>query len=229
MAGRAPRSPRDLARFIDHTLLRPDATRAELTRLCQEAREHGFAAVCVRSGEVALCAALLEGTAVRTVSVVDFPGGLAASELKAAEARKAISDGAAEIDMVIHVPRLKARDHRYVLSDISLVVEAAGSRTVKVILETALLTRDEKIIGCALSKAGGAAFVKTSTGFGPGGATPDDVALMRSVVGDDVGVKASGGIRSAADAWKMIDAGATRIGASASVAIVTSAAGSEGP
>lgn len=227
MGGVAQASPRDLARFIDHTLLRPEATRDELARLCQEAREHGFATVCVRSANVALCARLLEGSPVKVTSVVDFPGGVAPSEAKAAETREAIRAGAAEIDMVEHVPRLKARDYAYLLADIRAVVDAARPRTVKVILETGALTRDEKVIACALAKAGGAAFVKTSTGFGPGGATAEDVALMRSIVGEEMGVKASGGIRTAADALRMIAAGATRIGASASVAIVGGATAAE--
>jgi deoxyribose-phosphate aldolase len=223
MAGAAPASPRDLARLIDHTLLRTDATRDDLTRLCGEAREHGFATVCVRSEHVKFCARLLEGRAVKPICVVDFPAGLSATEAKVAETLRAVDDGAAEIDMVLHVPRLKARDHRYVLADIRSVVDATRSHPLKVILETGALTHDEKVIACALAKAAGAAFVKTSTGFGPGGATVEDVALMRSIVGDDMGVKASGGIRTAGDALRMIAAGATRLGTSASVAIVTAA------
>jgi len=176
--------------------------------------------VCVASHNVALCARLLEGSHTRPISVVGFPSGTETTEAKVAEARDAISAGAAEIDMVIHVGRLKAKDYVYVERDIRAVVEATTPRPVKVILETGALDRDEKVIGCALAKAAGAAFVKTSTGFGPGGATAEDVALMRKVVGEDFGVKASGGVRTAADARKMLEAGANRLGASASVAIV---------
>jgi len=217
----AIRTSRDLAAYIDHTLLKPGATHEELVRLCDEARTYGFATVCVASQNVPLCARLLEGSGVRPIAVVGFPSGTEATEAKAAEARQAIGAGAAEIDMVIHVGRLKARDYAYVERDIRAVVEAAAARPVKVILETGALDRDEKVIGCALAKAAGAAFVKTSTGFGPGGATVEDVALMRQVVGEDFGVKASGGIRTAADARRMLEAGANRLGASASVVIVS--------
>ncbi|TMA07774.1 MAG: deoxyribose-phosphate aldolase [Deltaproteobacteria bacterium] len=217
----AIRSNRDLAPYIDHTLLKPGVTREELVKLCDEARTYGFATVCVASHNVALCARLLEGSHTRPISVVGFPSGTETTEAKVAEARDAISAGAAEIDMVIHVGRLKAKDYVYVERDIRAVVEATTPRPVKVILETGALSRDEKAIGAALAKAAGAAFVKTSTGFGPGGATVEDVALLRNVVGPEMGVKASGGIRTAADARRMIGAGATRIGASASVAIVT--------
>jgi deoxyribose-phosphate aldolase len=214
----------DLARYIDHTLLKPSATREELVKLCDEARRYGFATVCVNPSNVALCARLLEGCGTRPIAAVGFPRGAATTAAKVSETLEAIRAGAAEIDMVIHIDRLKARDYAYVDRDIREVVEAARPRPVKVILETGALTRDEKVIGCALAKAAGAAFVKTSTGFGPGGATAEDVALMRQVVGDDVGVKASGGIRTTADAKKMIEAGANRLGASSSVAIVTGTA-----
>jgi len=214
----------DLARYIDHTLLEPSATREDLIKLCDEARRYGFATVCVNPANVALCARLLQGCGTRPIAAVGFPSGTGTTAAKVSETREAIRAGAAEIDMVIHVGRLKARDYAYVDRDIREVVEAARPRPVKVILETGALTRDEKVIGCALAKAAGAAFVKTSTGFGPGGATAEDVALMRQVVGDDVGVKASGGIRTTADAEKMIEAGANRLGASASVAIVTGTA-----
>ena len=212
--------PAPLASMIDHTLLKPGATHEDLVELCDEARRFGFATVCVSSGNVALCARLLEGCGVRPIAVVGFPSGTAATADKVRETREAISAGAAEIDMVLHVGRLKAKDYGYVESDIREVVQAARPRAVKVILETGALTRDEKVIACALAKAAGAAFVKTSTGFGPGGATAEDVALMRQIVGDDVGVKASGGVRTAADARRMVEAGANRLGASASVAIV---------
>jgi deoxyribose-phosphate aldolase len=214
------RTSRDLAPFIDHTLLKPDATRADLVKLCAEAREWGFATVCVNSGNVPLAARLLEGCATRPIAVVGFPLGVGTSSAKAFEAREAVRNGAAEIDMVINQGALKGKDYACVERDIRAVVEAARPAPVKVILETGGLTRDEKVIGCALSKAAGAAFVKTSTGFGPGGATVEDIALMREIVGEDVGVKASGGVRTTADAHRMIAAGASRIGASASVAIV---------
>jgi deoxyribose-phosphate aldolase len=189
----AIRTSRDLAPYIDHTLLKPDATRDELVKLCDEARKYGFATVCVNSGNVALASRLLHGCSTKPIAVVGFPLGAGTTSAKTFEAREAIR----------------------------AVVQAARPRPVKVILETGALTRDEKVIACALSKAAGAAFVKTSTGFGPGGATAEDIALMRAVVGDDVGVKASGGVRTTADARKMVEAGANRLGASASVAIVT--------
>ena len=216
----AIRSNRELAPYIDHTLLKPGATREELEKLCDEARTYGFATVCVASHNVALCARLVQGSRTRPISVVGFPSGTETTEAKVAEAGEAITAGAAEIGMVIHVGRLKAKDYAYVERDIRAVVGATRPCLVKVILETGALDRDEKVIGCALAKAAGAAFVKTSTGFGPGGATAEDVALMRQVVGEDFGVKASGGVRTAADARKMLEAGANRLGASASVAIV---------
>ena len=217
----AIRTSRDLAPYIDHTLLKADATRDELVKLCDEARKYGFATVCVNTSNVALAARLLQGCSTRAIAVVGFPLGAGTTSAKTFEAREAIRAGAAEIDMVINIGQLKARNYAYVECDIREVVQAAKPRPVKVILETGALTRDEKIIACALSKAAGAAFVKTSTGFGPGGATAEDIALMRAVVGDDVGVKASGGVRTTADAQKMVAAGANRLGASASVAIVT--------
>jgi len=213
-----------LASMIDHTLLKPGATREELTQLCEEARRYGFATVCISPANVAFCARLLEGSGTKPISVAGFPSGTTPTAAKVAEAREAITAGAAEIDMVLHVGRLKAKDYAYVESDIREVVQAARPRPVKVILETGALERDEKVIACALAKAAGAAFVKTSTGFGPGGATVEDVALLRRIVGDQMGVKASGGVRTAADARRLIAAGANRLGASASVAIVTGAA-----
>ncbi len=215
------RSNADLAPYIDHTLLKPEATREDIVRVAREAVEHGFATVCVNSSHVATVADILAGSKSVPIAVVGFPLGVALSSAKAFEAREAIRLGAREIDMVIHVGALKARDYALVLEDITRVVEASRPYPVKVILETSLLSQDEKIAGCVLAKAAGAAFVKTSTGFSTGGATVEDVTLMRRVVGEDVGVKASGGIRSAEDALKMIQAGANRIGASASVAIVT--------
>jgi deoxyribose-phosphate aldolase len=217
----AIRTSKDIAPYIDHTLLKADATRAEIVKLCDEARRYGFATVCVNSSNVGLASRLLDGSPSKAIAVVGFPLGAGTTSAKVFETREAVREGAAEIDMVINIGQLKARNYGYVECDIREVVQAAKPRPVKVILETAALTRDEKIIGCALSKAAGAAFVKTSTGFGAGGATAEDVALMRQIVGDDVGVKASGGVRTTADAQKMIEAGANRLGASASVAIVT--------
>jgi len=224
----AIRTSRDLAPYIDHTLLKPDATRDEVIKLCDEARKYGFATVCLNTSNVALAKRLLEGSPVKPIAVVGFPLGAGTTSAKAFETREAIRAGAAEIDMVINIGQLKARNYAYVECDIREVVQAAKPRPVKAILETGGLTRDEKVIGCALAKAAGAAFVKTSTGFGPGGATAEDIALMRQIVGDDVGVKASGGVRTTADAQKMVEAGANRIGASASVAIVTGASAGAG-
>ena len=227
-AGSVPADIAGLARYIDHTLLKPSATRAQVVKVCQEARQHGFASVCLNTTWIRLAADLLAGSPVKPIAVVGFPLGAMVSAAKAAETRQAIADGAEEIDMVINIGALKGGDHDVVYDDIAAVVEAAQGRPVKVILETAMLTREEKIAGCAIARAAGAAFVKTSTGFGGGGATAEDVALMRAVVGPDIGVKASGGVRTAADVQKMIRAGATRIGASASVAIVTGGAGKGG-
>ncbi|NOY89892.1 MAG: deoxyribose-phosphate aldolase [Deltaproteobacteria bacterium] len=211
----------DLAGMIDHTLLRPDTSRDDLRALCEDARQYSFASVCVNSANVSFCKRLLGGSGVMTVAVVGFPLGAASCESKAFETRQAIRDGADEIDMVLNIGALKSCDYRLVFEDIASVVKAAGRHAVKVILETVALERDEKVVACALSKAAGAAFVKTSTGFGGGGATLEDVRLMRQIVGDDIGVKASGGVHNAAEADAMVAAGATRIGASASVAIVT--------
>jgi deoxyribose-phosphate aldolase len=226
--GSAAVTDRSIASRIDHTLLKPDATRAELVKLCEEARAHGFASVCVNTTWIPLCVELLKGSKVMAICVVGFPLGAATSGAKAAETREAVANGASEIDMVINIGLLKSGEHEAVLRDIKAVVDAAQGRPVKVILETHLLSREEKIAACALSKAAGAAFVKTSTGFSGGGATAEDIALMRAVVGPDMGVKASGGVRTAADANKMIAAGADRLGASASVAIVTGGKGTGG-
>jgi deoxyribose-phosphate aldolase len=215
------RSPADLAPYIDHTLLKPEARAEDVVKLAEEARKHGFATVCVNSTHVATAARVLAGATTVPIAVVGFPLGASLPSAKAFEAREAIRAGAREIDMVLNVGALKSRDYALVHQDITAVVDASRPLPVKVILETALLTDEEKVLACALSKAAGAAFVKTSTGFGPGGATAEDVALMRRVVGEDVGVKASGGIRSAEDAMKMLRAGANRLGASASVAIVS--------
>lgn len=210
-----------VAGMIDHTLLKATATPAEIEKLCAEAREYKFKSVCVNPGNVALCKRLLKGSGVLVCTVVGFPLGATTTSAKAAETRDAVADGADEIDMVINIGALKAGEYDKVKHDIEAVVEAAKGRTVKVIFETHLLTEEEKVISCQLSKAGGAHFVKTSTGFSGGGATAEDIALMRKVVGPGFGVKASGGVRTAEDARKMIEAGANRIGASASISIAT--------
>lgn len=210
----------ELARWIDHTLLKPDATEAEIETLCKEAAEHSFASVCVNPINVAQSRKMLRGSKVKVCTVIGFPLGATFPEIKAAETRAAIENGAQEIDMVINVGALKSGNYDLVEKDIRAVVRASGRRVVKVILETCLLTDDEKIKACVLCKEAGADFVKTSTGFSKGGATVKDVALMRKVVGTKMGVKASGGVRSYEDACEMIQSGATRLGASASVAIV---------
>lgn len=209
-----------LASMIDHTLLKPDATPEQVKTVCEEARQHSFATVCVNSTYVGLAAELLKGSSTVPIAVVGFPLGAGSTTAKAFEASEAIKNGAQEIDMVINIGALKARELDLVFEDIREVVKASAQIPVKVILETASLTDEEKIIACALSKAAGAAFVKTSTGFGSGGATVEDIKLMRSVVGTDIGVKASGGVRTYDDALRMIAAGANRIGASSSVDIV---------
>ncbi len=217
-----------LASKIDHTLLKPDATKDEIQRVCEEARKYHFATVCVNSTYIGLVAELLKGTTTKAIAVVGFPLGAASTASKAFEAREAVRAGALEIDMVINIGALKGRDYGLVLEDIRKVVEASAPYPVKVILETSSINDDEKVIGCALSKAAGAAFVKTSTGFASGGATAEDIELMRRVVGPEMGVKASGGIRTYEDAARMIAAGANRIGASASIAIVTKATTASG-
>ncbi len=212
---------RELARMIDHTLLKPDATEAQIRRLCDEGREHQFMAVCVNPYWVPLCAELLAGTDVRVGTTIGFPLGASRTEIKAVEAEDAVARGAREVDMVINVGALKSGRRDVVLNDIRAVVSAvSGEALVKVIIETGLLTDEEKVIACQLAQEAGADFVKTSTGFGTGGATVEDVALMRRTVGPDMGVKASGGVRDLATALAMIEAGATRIGASAGVAIL---------
>jgi deoxyribose-phosphate aldolase len=222
--------PREMAAFIDHTLLKPEATYAEVDKLCDEARQHGFASVCVNPMHVKRCAARLKGAKPVVCTVIGFPLGATPREVKALEARRAIRDGAREIDMVIAVGALKSGDHSYVYEDIRIVAEAArdGSALCKVIIETALLTDEEKVAACVLSKRAQADFVKTSTGFAKGGATAHDVSLMAKAVDYQLGVKASGGIRSAADAEQMILAGATRIGASVGVKIVGESRGKGG-
>ena len=211
-----------LAKMIDHTLLKPDATPDQIAQLCFEARKYSFASVCINPAWVPLCAQLLQGSPVKVCTVIGFPLGATASEVKAFETQKAIDQGATEIDMVINIGALKARDLELVAKDIRGVVQVAHARgaIVKVIIEAVLLTDEEKTIACLVSKEASADFVKTSTGFASGGATVHDVALMRRVVGPDMGVKAAGGVRTYEDAENMIKAGATRIGASAGVKII---------
>ncbi len=219
-----------LARMIDHTALKPDTTIDEIHTLCEEARRYCFASVCINPCYVPFVAEWLTGSQVKVCTVIGFPLGATRSEVKSREAELATGDGATEVDMVLNVGMLKSEQFDFVESDIRAVVQAArkGRRKaiVKVILETALLTDEEKVIACVLAQNAGADFVKTSTGFSKGGATASDIALMRRAVGKDMGVKASGGIRSKEDAETMIAHGATRIGASASVAIVKGLKGS---
>jgi len=215
----------EIARWIDHTLLKPEATRPQVRLICQEALEYGFASVCVNPGFVPLVAETLAGSPVEVCTVIGFPLGASLTAAKAAETGLAIEAGATEVDMVLNIGALKGQAYDQALADIQAVVRVAREQNVlvKVILETALLTREEKIMACLLCQEAGADFVKTSTGFSSGGATCEDVTLMRRVVGPQMGVKASGGIRTYADAVAMIRAGANRLGASAGVAIVKEA------
>jgi deoxyribose-phosphate aldolase len=215
-----------LAKMIDHTLLKPDATADQIAQLCYEARKYGFASVCINPTNVSLCADLLRGSPVKVCTVIGFPLGATPPEVKVFETKNAIQQGATEIDMVINIGALKSKDLELVARDIRGVVQTAhaSGNLVKVIIEAALLTNEEKVTACLLSKEAGADFVKTSTGFSTGGATVEDVALMRRVVGPEMGVKAAGGVRTLEDAEKMVKAGATRIGASAGVKIVQDAA-----
>jgi deoxyribose-phosphate aldolase len=213
---------KDLARMIDHTLLKPEATKDQIIQLCGEAKKYNFASVCINPCYVSLCAKLLRDTPVKVCTVIGFPLGATSSASKAFEGEHALRDGAKELDMVINVGMLKSGDYEYVENDIFALVTTArryGALT-KVILETTLLTDEEKIKGCILAKKAGADFVKTSTGFAKGGATVGDIALMRKVVGSAMGVKASGGVRTREEALAMVASGADRIGASASVKIV---------
>ena len=210
----------ELARFIDHTLLKAEAVARDIEQLCTEARQYRFQAVCVNSLRVAQACHFLEDSDVKVSCVVGFPHGAMSGDVKRFEAEAGIDDGAQEIDVVLNIGRLKEGDDKYVLRELRDVVEAADERTVKVILETCLLTREEKIRACQLVVASGAHFVKTSTGFSTGGATVEDVKLLRETVGPKFGVKAAGGIRDAATALAMIEAGATRLGTSSGVAIV---------
>lgn len=218
----------NIARAIDHTLLKPDATRADILKLCTEAREFGFFSVCVNSSWVAIAAEALKGSDVLVAAVTGFPLGAMDSEAKAFETRRAVDSGAGEIDTVLAVGRLKAGEERYVLDDLRGVVEAAGTAGVKVILETCLLSQEEKLAACRLACEAGAAFVKTSTGFSTGGATVEDVRLMAAAVAGRSLVKASGGIRDTASARAMLEAGASRLGTSSGIAIVLGAAASLG-
>jgi deoxyribose-phosphate aldolase len=222
-------APSDVAGMIDHTLLKPDATRRDIEELCREARQFKFATVCVNPTWVALSARLLAGTGVGVCSVVGFPLGATTADVKGYETQRAIFDGAREIDMVINVGALKSGDLAAVERDIEAVTGPCRQCGVlsKVIIEAALLTDDEKVTACTLAKAAGADYVKTSTGFGPGGATAADVALMRRVVGAEMGVKAAGGVRDLDSVKAMIAAGATRVGASAGVKIVQQARGEQ--
>lgn len=211
----------DFAKMIDHTILKPEATKDDVKRLCQEAAEYGFYSVCVNSSFVYYCAQLLKDSDVKVCTVVGFPLGAMSTDGKVGETLTAIEDGAEEIDMVLHIGMVKSQDWDYVREDIAAVVEAAKGRAiVKVIIETCLLTDDEKVRVCKICKETGADFVKTSTGFSTGGATAEDVTLMRKTVGPVMGVKASGGIRTAVKAKMMADAGADRLGTSAGIAIL---------
>jgi deoxyribose-phosphate aldolase len=217
----------DIAHLIDHTLLKPEASRADVTRLCKEALRFGFASVCVNPWYVPLAAELLRNSSVKVCSVVGFPLGATLPQVKIHEAEQVVMLGAQEVDMVINVGALKSGQDDVVELDVRGVISAChrGGAICKVIIEAVLLSAEEKVRACLACKRGGADFVKTSTGFGPGGATAEDVALMRAVVGSEMGVKAAGGIRSLEDLKKMVSAGATRIGASASVRILEEAKG----
>ena len=210
----------ELARMIDHTILKPEAKGEDVKKICDEALEYKFASVCVNPTRVKEAYEILKGSEVKVCTVIGFPLGATTTNTKVFETKDAIANGATEVDMVINIGRLKDKDYDFVKEDIKSVVEAAkGKALTKVIIETCLLTDEEKVIACKLAKEAGADFVKTSTGFSTGGATGEDIKLMRETVGPDLGVKASGGVRSLKDAEDMIENGATRIGASASIAI----------
>lgn len=209
-----------LASFIDHTILKADATEQQVLDCCRQARENGFASVCINPVHVPMAAAQLAGSGVKVCTVIGFPLGANSSEVKAFEASVAVREGAEEIDMVINIGALKDEKYDFVENDIRSVVKASGKAIVKVIIETCYLTDKEKIKACKLAVKAGAKFVKTSTGFGPAGATAGDVALMRATVGNDIGVKAAGGIRSLKDAVDMLEAGASRLGASSGIKII---------
>jgi len=225
-AAGGPLGAAQLAKYLDHTMLRPEAPTEVFDKLCAEALQYGFFSVCVNSCRVAYVARKLRGTGVKVCSVIGFPLGAMASRAKAFEAHGALEDGASELDMVINIGALKARELKYVEEDIRAVRRAShGTTILKVIIETALLSQEEKVLACELAKKAGADFVKTCTGFGGGEATPEDIALMRRTVGPAMGVKASGGVRTFEKAMTLINAGASRIGAVSSVAIVTGAVG----
>lgn len=213
-------SEKDLAQYIDHTLLKPEATKLQIRKLCEEAMEHRFFAVCVNSGMVSTCREILRSTKINIASVVGFPLGVCETATKAFETNRAINLGASEVDMVINIGALKAQEYSFVERDIFDVVRAAEGKIVKVILETALLTEDEKKKACDISVQAGAHFVKTCTGFGGGGATVADIELMKSVVGKNAKIKASGGIKDFATALSLIQAGAVRLGTSSGVQLV---------
>ena len=231
LTGAESEAAREVARYIDHTLLKPEATRDEILKLCEEGARFGFASVCINPIWVREAACALRGSGVKVCTVIGFPLGANEPDTKAYEARRAIFDGASELDMVINVGALKSADDQLVARDIAGVVEVAHevNYLCKVILETGLLTEEEKVRACLLAKEAGADFVKTSTGFSKGGATVADIALMRRAVGGEMGVKASGGVRDLKQAQEMIRAGATRIGASVGVKIVQEAAGRKSP
>lgn len=213
---------KELARMIDHTLLKPEATKEQIEKLCKEALEYNFASVCINPSNIELATKILSGSSVKVCTVIGFPLGANTTKVKAFEAKDAIESGATEVDMVINIGKLKEKDYDYVKRDIEAVVnEAKGKALTKVIIETCLLTDEEKVIACKIAKEAKADFVKTSTGFSIGGAKSSDLKLMRKTVGDSMGVKASGGIRTLEDALEAIKSGANRIGASASIAICT--------
>lgn len=209
-----------MAAYIDHTLLKPEAKREDIIKLCREALQNNFYSVCINPSYVQTAVSELKGSAVKVCAVIGFPLGATTTETKVFEAAEAIASGAEEVDMVIHVGALKGGEEDYVRVDIAAVVKAARGKIVKVIIESGLLTDSEKVLACSLAKEAGAGFVKTSTGFGPGGATVGDIRLMRETVGPDLGVKASGGVRTLEAARLMIEAGATRIGTSSGITIV---------
>lgn len=210
----------NMAGYIDHTLLKPEAKREDIIKLCREALQNNFYSVCINPSFVKIAVSELKESAVKVCAVIGFPLGATTTATKAFETAEAIASGAEEVDMVIHVGALKGGEEDYVRDDIGAVVKAAGGKTVKVIIESGLLTDSEKVLACRLAKEAGAGFVKTSTGFGPGGATVGDIRLMRETVGPDLGVKASGGVRTLEAARLMIEAGATRIGTSSGIIIV---------
>lgn len=213
-----------LAGMIDHTILKADASEAKVRKICEEALEYGFASVCINPANVSLASEMLKGSKVKVCTVIGFPLGANTSAVKAFEVDDAIKNGAQEVDMVINIAKLKDKDYEYVKNDIKAVVDASKGRALsKVIIETCLLTDEEKVKACQLAKEAGADYVKTSTGFSTGGSTPEDVKLMRETVGPEMGVKASGGVRTYEDAMAVIESGATRIGASAGIAIIEKA------